>query len=211
MTVCLTSCTPKLKKSPLEKFGSTSVPGSLLWTIQPFTDESLDISVYIFGTGLKVRYRLKAQKGLEMEKWRTVYTCDLGEGLSIAFPAVPRLPDAFLMKLMVNLTSSWDGHKYGTPWQVYLTQRPWRKSETGEIYLQTMPSYPAELDPEAVNCGVPFRTAQPIDLSEIMDQKEISRIMKFGRDNGWNMLLSCAATLDGTNSATITYERSLRD
>jgi hypothetical protein len=30
------------------KYGSTSVPGSLLWTIQPITDDSLDISVYRF-------------------------------------------------------------------------------------------------------------------------------------------------------------------
>jgi hypothetical protein len=79
------------------KYGSSNVPVSLLWTIQPFTDESLNISVYRFGMGPKVRYQLKAQKGLEMEKWPTVYTCDLDDGLSIAFPAVPRLPDAFLM------------------------------------------------------------------------------------------------------------------
>jgi hypothetical protein len=194
-----------------ERFGSTSVPGSLLWTNQPFTDESLEISVYRFGMGLKVRYQLKAQKGLEMEKWPTVSTCDLGEGLSIAFPAVPRLPDAYLMKLMVNLTAPWEGHEYGTPWQVYLTQQPWRKSETDEIYLQSMPYYPDDLDPEAFNCRVPTSAAQPRDFSEITNQKEISRILKFGRDNGWNMLLSCASSLDGTNSATVTYETTLTD
>jgi hypothetical protein len=161
--------------------------------------------------GLKVRYQLKAQKGLEMEKWPTVYTCDLDDGLSIAFPAVPRLPDAFLMKYMVNLTAPWDGHEYGTPWQIYLTQQPWRKSETGEIYLQAMLSYPAGVDPEALNCRVPFNAAQSRDFSEITDKQEISRILKFGRDNDWSMLLFCVSSLDGTNSATVTYETSLAD
>jgi hypothetical protein len=194
-----------------DRFGSTSVPGSLLWTIQSFTEETLDISVCRFGMGLKVRYQLKAQKGLEMEKWPTVHTCELGEGLSIAFPAVSRLPDATLMKLMVNLTSPWDSHEYGTPWQIYLTQRPWRKSETGEIWLQSMPYYPAELDPEAYNCRVPTSAAQSRDFSEITNPKEVSRILKFARDNDWKMLLSCASSLDGTNSVTVTYETTLAD
>jgi hypothetical protein len=111
-------------RAAAQKHGSTGVPGSLLWTMQPFTDESLNIFVYRFGMGLKVRYQLKAQKGLEMEKWPTVFTFDLEDGLSIAFPGVPRLPDAFLMKFVVNLTAPWDGHEYGTPWQIYLAQQP---------------------------------------------------------------------------------------
>jgi hypothetical protein len=74
-----------------------------------------------------------------------------------------------------------------------------------------MPFYPAELDPEAYNCRVPTSAAQSRDFSEITNPKEISRILKFGRDNGWNMLLSCASTLDGTNSATVTYETALTD
>jgi hypothetical protein len=193
------------------KHGSTGVPGSLLWTTQPFTDESLNISVYKFGMGLKVRYQLKAQKGLEMEKLPIVYTFDLDDGLSIAFPAVTRLPDAFLMKYMVNLTVPWDRHEYVAPWQIYLAQQPWRKSETGEIYLQVMPYYPADMDPEAFNCRVPFNAAQSRDFTEITDRQEISRILKFARDNGWSMLLSCVSSLDGLNSATITYETPLTD
>jgi hypothetical protein len=124
--------------------------------------------------GLKIRFQMKTEIGLEMEKWPTVYTCDLGGGLSIAFPAVPRLPDAYLMKLMVNLTAPWDGQEYGTPWQIYLTQQPWRKSETGEIYLQPMPEYPKELNPEAYNPRVPTTAVQSRDFSEIADPKEIS-------------------------------------
>jgi hypothetical protein len=74
-----------------------------------------------------------------------------------------------------------------------------------------MPYYPADMDAEAFNCRVPFNAAQPRDFSEITDKQEISRILKFGRDNGWNMLLSCVSSLDGTNSATVTYETSLTD
>jgi hypothetical protein len=165
------------------RYGSTSVPGSLLWTIQPFTEETLNISVYKLGMGLKVRFQPKAQKDLAMEKWPTVYTVDLDDGLSIAFPGVPRLPDAILMQYMVNLTVPWNGHEYGAPWRIYLTQLPWRKSETGENALQRLSEYPADMNPEAFNPRVPFNAAQPRDFSEIQDRQEISRILKFARDN----------------------------
>jgi hypothetical protein len=102
-------------RNAASKYGSTSVPGSLLWTIQPFTDDSLNISAYRFGMGLKVRYVPKNIKGQPMEKCPTVFTFDLEDGLSIAFPAVPRLPDAFLMQYVVNLTVPWDGHEHGAP------------------------------------------------------------------------------------------------
>jgi hypothetical protein len=65
------------------------------------------------------------------------------------------------------------------------------------------------MDPEAFNCRVPFNAAQSRDFSEITDKQEISRIFKFGRDNGWNMILSCVSSLDGTNSVTVTYETPL--
>jgi hypothetical protein len=74
-----------------------------------------------------------------------------------------------------------------------------------------MPHHPDELNAEAFNCRVPTSAVQPRDFSEITKPKEISRTLKCGRDNGWNMLLSCASTLDGTNSATVTYETSLAD
>jgi hypothetical protein len=51
-----------------QKYGSSSVPGSLLWTIQPITDDSLDISVCKFGMDLKVRYVPKNFTGLPMDK-----------------------------------------------------------------------------------------------------------------------------------------------
>jgi hypothetical protein len=164
----------RIRDAP-SKYGSTSVPGSLLWTIQPFTDDSLNISVYSFGLGLKVRYVPKNITGQSMEKWPTVFTFDLEDGLSLAFPAVPRLADAFLMQYVVNLTVPWDGHEYGAPWQIYRTQQPWRKSETGEICLQALPQYPADVNPEAFNPRVPFNSAQPRDFSEITNSQEISR------------------------------------
>jgi hypothetical protein len=192
-------------------YGSTSVPESLLWTIQSITDDSLNISVYRFGMGLKVRHAPKDIKGLEMEKWPAVFTFDLEDGISIAFPAVQRLPDALLMQYVVNLTVPWDGHEYGSPWHVFLTQQPCPKSETGEIFLQALAQYPADVNPEAFNPRVPFNSAQERDFSEITSARESSRTLKFGRDSGWPMLLSCASSLDGLNPITVTYETSLAD
>jgi hypothetical protein len=64
---------------------------------------------------------------------------------------------------------------------------------------------------EAFNSRIPFNSAQPRDFAEITEDREISRIMKFGRNSGWPLLLSCVSSLDGLNSATITYETSLID
>jgi ribonuclease HI len=193
------------------KHGSSGMPNALLWTVQAFQDSDLNIAVYKFGMGLKVRYQLKDMKGLEMAKWPTVFTVDLEDGISIAFPGVPRLPDAFLMKYLVNITAPWDGHEFGTPWQIYCGQQTWRKSETGEIFLQKMPGYPADWNAEAFNPRVPFNAAQSRDFSEIRDKQEISRILKFGRDNEWPLLLSCASSLDGMNSIAVTYETTLEE
>jgi hypothetical protein len=193
------------------KYGSTSVPGSLLWTINPITEESIEISTYRFGKGLKVRFSPKDIKGLPMSEWPAVFTFDLEDGLSIAFPAVQSLPDAILMQMFVNISVPWDGHEFGVPWHVYLTQQPWRESETGEIYLQAIDQFPADIDPHAYNPRVPFNSAQERDFSEIKNAQEISRTLKFARDNGWPMLLSCASSFDGMNSITVTYETSLEE
>jgi hypothetical protein len=193
------------------KYGSAGMPGSLLWTVQPFTEESLEVSVYKFGMGLKIRFQPKDLKGLEMGKWPAVFALDLTDGISIAFPAVPRLPDAHLTQLLINLTAPWNGQEYGNPWQIFLIQQPWRKSETGEICPTAATSYPEGVDIEAYNPRVPFGAAQARDFSEIRDKQEISRILKFGRDIDWPPVLSCVSSLDGTNSATVTYETSLTD
>jgi hypothetical protein len=193
------------------RYGSSSVPCSLLWTIQKIEADTLDISTYQFGMGLKGRYEPKGLQGLPLEKWQAVYTVDLHDGLSIAFPGVPRLPDSVLMQLMVNLSVPYDGQEFGKPWTVYLTQQPWRKSETGEIVLRPMPAWPPEIDPNAFNPRVPQNSAQPRDFSEITDDKDVSRVLKFGRDNGWNMLVSIVSSLDGTNSLTLSYESPLTD
>jgi hypothetical protein len=112
---------------------------------------------------------------------------------------------------MFNLTAPWDGHEHGRPWQVYLTQQPWRKSETREIYLQASLQYPEGVNPEAYNPRIPSNAAQPRDFSEMTNSREISRILKFGRDSEWGLLLSCVSSLDGMNSLTLTYETSLAD
>jgi hypothetical protein len=74
-----------------------------------------------------------------------------------------------------------------------------------------MDQFPADIDPHAYNPRVPFNSAQERDFSEIKSAQEISRTLKFARDNGWPMLLSCASSLDGMNSITVAYETSLAD
>jgi hypothetical protein len=74
-----------------------------------------------------------------------------------------------------------------------------------------MPAWPPEIDPEAYNPRVPQKSASPRDFAEITDDRDVSRILKFGRDNGWNMLLSVVSTWDGTNALTLSYESPLTD
>jgi hypothetical protein len=192
------------------RYGSTSVPGSLTWTLNPISDESMSISSYRFGKGLKVRFQPKDISGIEMSKWPAVFTTDLMDGLSIAFPAPPRLPDAVLMQLFANLTAPWDGKSFGTPWQTYLIQQNWRKSETGEIYLLAASEYPEGVDPHAYNPRIPTNAASS-NSSRATNDKEVSRTLKFARDNGWPLLLSCVSTLDGMNAITVTYETKIAD
>jgi hypothetical protein len=192
------------------RYGSTSVPGSLLWTLNRIDDISLITSVYRFGKGLKVRFQPKDLIGTPMDKWPAVFTMDLANGLSLAFPAVPRLPDAVLMQLFVNLTAPWDGKSFGNPWQTCLVQQTWRKSETGEIYLQALSEFPTDVDPHAFNPRIPTNAAKS-DSSLIMNDREISRVLKFARDNNWPMLLSCVSSLDGMNSITVTCETAITD
>jgi hypothetical protein len=192
-------------------YGGDSVPGSLTWTRNLVTDESIDAPVYRFGKGLKVRYQDKALAGKPMSKFEDTFVTDLSWGLSVAFPAAPRLTDATLMQYMVNLTASWDGVAFSKAWPIFLTQQAWRKSETGEIYLEASLNFSGEIDPHARNPRIPFNSAKFPEESEIFSDSDISRTMKFARDNAWPLHLSCASTFDGTNSITVTYGTSLED
>jgi hypothetical protein len=114
------------------------------------------------------------------------------------------------MQMFVNLSAPWDGKSYGSPWQTYLVQQTWRKTETGEIYLQASSEFPPDVDPHAFNPRIPTNAAKS-DSSRIMSDKEISRTLKFARDNGWPLLLSCVSSLDGMNSITVTYETAIAE
>jgi hypothetical protein len=166
---------------------------------------------YRFGKGLKVRYQSKDLIGKPMSDFEATFVTDLSYGLSVAFPAAPRLTDATLMQYMVNLTASWDGSAFSKAWPIFLTQQAWRKSETGEISLEASLQFAVTIDPHALNPRIPFSSAKFPDESEIFSNSDISRTMKFARDNGWPLHLSCASTFDGTNSITVTYGTSLED
>jgi hypothetical protein len=154
-------------------YGSSGIPGSLLWTIQPFETEDLDIIVSKIGLGLQVSYARKKMKGAPLAKWPAVYSYELADNLEIAFGAVDRLPYAVLMQFSVNLTSPWDGNQYGTPWQVYLNVKPWRNSETGDIVVEATPNYPADGQPHELKPRIPRNAAYPRTFSSVNREKDI--------------------------------------
>jgi hypothetical protein len=94
-------------------FGGNSVPGSLVWTRNQVTDDILHAPVYRFGKGVKARFQDKTSAAKPMSTFEATFVVDLNWGLSIAFPAAPRLTDATLMQYMVNITASWDGSAFG--------------------------------------------------------------------------------------------------
>jgi hypothetical protein len=192
-------------------YGGDSVPGSLTWTRNQITDDNMITSSYRFAQGLKVRYQSKDLTGVPMSDYEATYATDLSFGLSVAFPAAPRLTDATLMQYMVNLTASWDGTAFSKAWPIFLTQQSWRKSETGEIYLEASLEFAGTVNPHAPNPRIPFNSARFPDESEIFSDSDTSRTLKFARDNGWPLHLSCASSFDETNSLTVTYETTLTD
>jgi hypothetical protein len=189
-------------------YASSGIPGSLLWTVTPFTHDSLDISVYKIGKGDIVTYSPKGMQGLPISQCPAVYTLELAGKWFISFGAEEQALDATHMQYLVNITAPWDGKAYGNPWRIFLAAQPWRFSETGEILLSASPEYPQERDPYSFNPRIPRNAAQPRTFIGATRPKEIGRILKFGRDSNWPLYISVASTLDATNSISITYQAS---
>jgi hypothetical protein len=115
------------------------------------------------------------------------------------------------MQYMSNLTSSWDGSAWSKPWVIFLEEKPWRKSETGEIVVEPFTSFNGTCDPHAKDPRVPFNSARFPDECEIFNKSDISRALKFARDNDWPCTLSCATSFDGTNALTVAYDLPLEN
>jgi hypothetical protein len=190
--------------------GGEEVPGSLNWTRNKFTDEDLKVQSVRIGRGLKVRIQHRGLQGIPMSEFEATFVTDLSYGLSIAFPAAPHLTDLTLMQYFVTLTSTWDGTTFSKPWPLYLEQKPWRKSETGEIYVEASIAF-SGVNPHAKNPRVPYNSAKFPEEVEISIDSDISRTLKFARDNGWGFQLSLATTFDGSNAITITFQSSLEE
>jgi hypothetical protein len=68
------------------------------------------------------------------------------------------------------------------------------------------------VNPDATNPRVPMIAAKFADESEIRDKSDISRAMKFARDNDdWEYHISLASTFDGSNAITVSYKASLEE
>jgi hypothetical protein len=115
-----------------------------------------------------------------------------------------------LIQYFVNLTATWDGTSWSRAWPLFLEQKPWRKSETGEIYIEASLDF-SGTDPHASNPRIPLNSAKFPEEVEITSDSDISRTLKLARDNGWDSELSLATTFDGTNAVTITYPSSLAE
>jgi hypothetical protein len=143
-----------------------------------------------------------------MSEFSEVFVTDLPYGLSIAFPAVPNLTDSDLMRLFQFLTAIPEGAQLTKPWQLFLEQKPWRKSDSGEVTVVSSLQF-SGMDAQAINPRVPFNSAKFPDETEISSSSDISRALKFARDSHWKFFVSVASTFDQTNAITVSYETSL--
>jgi hypothetical protein len=188
----------------------SGIPGSLFWTIVPFTGDALDIVIVKVGKGIRVDFERKGMPGPPINQFPAAYTIELLGNWFISFGAEEQASDMTLMQYFMNITAPWDGVKYGQPWRILLTGQPWRRSDTGEILLAAASAYPQDVNPNAVNPRIPINAAQPRTSYVAARPKEIGNLLKFGRDSDWPLFISVASTLDGSNSATVTSDRSVR-
>jgi hypothetical protein len=192
-------------------FASTGFPGSLFWTTVPFTDAELDISLSKLGKGLQVIFERHEMPGMAIKEFPSAYTLELPSGLRISFGAQNGASDYELMQYLANITAPRIGDEYGQPWLILLIAQPWRCSETGEIMLVPSLTYPQDVDPTATNPEIPRNAAQSRCFVIATRRKEIERLLRFGRDSNWPLSISLASTLDGTNSAVVTYPAEWTD
>jgi hypothetical protein len=87
----------------------------------------------------------------------------------------------------------------------------WRDSETGEISVMATQTYPEGIDPSSANADIPRNAVQSPCFTTTTRRKEMERILKFGRDSNWPLSISVASSLDGSNSATVTYPATWDD
>jgi hypothetical protein len=112
------------------------------------------------------------------------------------------------MLLFQFITAIPDGPQLIKPWQLFLEQKPWRKSESGEIVVNSSLQF-SGMDPHGENPRVPFNSAKFPDETEITSPSDISRTLKFARDSQWPFFVSVASTFDNTNAITVTYQSNL--
>jgi hypothetical protein len=190
---------------------STGIPGALYWTIVPLTDENISGTVQKIGVGISVIYERKRTPSHSMEDLPTKYALPLPGNWTIVFGAEEGASDAVLMQYLINITAPWDGRKYGKPWLTILVAQPWRRSDTGEVVLQLVDKYPEGVDWQNRNPRIPRNAINPCQGYEATSLKESGNLLKFGRNVEWPLFISVASTLDGTNSATVTYQAEWTD
>jgi hypothetical protein len=190
--------------------GTSGIPGSLIWTVAQLSRDRFDISLSKLGKGITITYCLRGATGAPITQFPAAYSVEVAGKWFVAFGAEAAASDAGLIHYLVNITAPWDtsSNSYHEPWHVYVSAQPFHSGQTGEICLTALPSYPPDKDPSSPNPHIPWNSAPPRTFIEASRPKEIHRLLNFGRDSEWPLRIAVASTLDGTNSASVSYEAS---
>jgi hypothetical protein len=209
MTEFFESSRDKLRQVSVS-FSGEEFPGAFDWARAELADSKVDVQSNHIGKGLQVWFQHKELLSIQIPEHYEAYSIDFPYGFSLAFTAPPNLTDNQLMEILGKITAVQYGPQLAKPWQFFLEQKPWRTADTGEIVVVPTMTF-SGVNPDAVNPRVPTNAATFSDETEITSDSEISRTMKFARDNGWHCFISMASTFDGTNALTVCCEASLEE
>jgi hypothetical protein len=171
--------------------GSSGFPNSLMWSKDPFTDADIEAVITKSNDGLLVTFSRHGMPGGPISSFEKAYTLKLPSGLRISFGAERDASDFIITGYLANATAPLlESGKYGDPWGILLMARPWRDTETGEIWTTASPSYPPELNPHLPRPIVPRNAVRSLCYTETDRPIEMQRLLKFGRDSAWPLSLS---------------------
>jgi hypothetical protein len=127
-----------------------------MWSKYPFTDADIDAVITKSNDGLLVTFSRHGMPGAPISSFEKAYTLKLPSGLGISFGAEKDASDFIITGYLANATAPLlESGKYGDPWGILLMARPWRDTETGEIWTTALPCYPPELNPHLPHPVVP--------------------------------------------------------
>jgi hypothetical protein len=188
-------------------YGTERMRGAYLWTPSDITRDELAVSLAKEGKGVELTFGPKVFNGLRLAQFPVRYRVQLVNGYSVVFGAQPTPTDLDLAQFMINITEPWKEpeDRYNSPWHIFLSAQPWRVEERGEVAVLACSEFPAGKSPNEVDSFVPQCAAQQKTFIDATRPKEMKAMLKFGRDSKWPLKITIASSLDGINSASVTY------